>query len=251
MTMIARISAAESMPTPSGGPAEERDRPHPVGRARPRAAARTAPARRCPRGRRRSTGSPRAARSGTPAAAQPGGRELGDVDRDAERDRRGDEQGEDRRIERAPDERPRAELAGDRVPACRSARTASRTPGSPARDCRIQLDADAATRAMSRTREQARPGAEQRSRRDAAAESTGSAPSTAVLIFSSVFSSMSTTFFGQRRVAQLGGELLAVGERPLHEVDHRLRLRLVLRVLVEQQPGERRRSDRRRRRARW
>src|SRR5687768_16018277 len=44
----------------------------------------------------------------------------------------------------------------------------------------------------------------------------------------------------QRRIAELGGELLAVGERPLHEVHHRLALGLVLRVLVEQQPGERR-----------
>src|SRR6188474_2816668 len=43
----------------------------------------------------------------------------------------------------------------------------------------------------------------------------------------------------QRRVAELGGVLLAVGERPLHELHHHLALRLVLRVLVEQQPGER------------
>src|SRR6185295_242466 len=44
--------------------------------------------------------------------------------------------------------------------------------------------------------------------------------------------------FGQRGVAQVGAVLLAVGQRPLHEVHHRLRLRLVLRVLVEEQPGE-------------
>ena len=42
---------------------------------------------------------------------QPRRAELGDEDGDAERDRRRDEQREDRRVERAPDERQRAELA--------------------------------------------------------------------------------------------------------------------------------------------
>src|SRR5688572_26051627 len=44
----------------------------------------------------------------------------------------------------------------------------------------------------------------------------------------------------QRRVAHLGSELLTVRERPLHEVDHRPALRLVLRVFIEQEPRERR-----------
>src|SRR5262245_18498439 len=47
---------------------------------------------------------------------------------------------------------------------------------------------------------------------------------------------------GQRRVAELGRELLSVAQGPLHELDHGLRLRLVLGALVEKQPGER--SDR-------
>ena len=40
-----------------------------------------------------------------------------------ERDRRRDEQRQDRRVERAPDERQRAELAGDRIPDVASARS--------------------------------------------------------------------------------------------------------------------------------
>src|ERR1700681_4663819 len=44
----------------------------------------------------------------------------------------------------------------------------------------------------------------------------------------------------QRRVAEIGAVLLTVGERPLHEVDHGLCLRLVLGALIEQEPGERR-----------
>src|SRR5512136_2907964 len=43
---------------------------------------------------------------------------------------------------------------------------------------------------------------------------------------------------GKGRVAELGAVLLPVGEGPLHEVHHDLGLRLVLRVLVEQQPRE-------------
>src|SRR6185436_8420999 len=43
----------------------------------------------------------------------------------------------------------------------------------------------------------------------------------------------------QGRIAQFGAVFLAVGERPFQEVDHRLRLRLVLGVFVQQQPGER------------
>ena len=49
-----------------------------------------------------------------------------------------------------------------------------------------------------------------------------------------------TTVGRQRRVAELRGELLPVGQRPFHEVHHGLRLRLVHGVLVEQQPRERR-----------
>src|SRR5579864_1212055 len=45
---------------------------------------------------------------------------------------------------------------------------------------------------------------------------------------------------GQRRIAEVGAVLLTVGERPFHEVDHGLRLGLVLGTLVEQEPGERR-----------
>src|SRR5262245_17045267 len=44
----------------------------------------------------------------------------------------------------------------------------------------------------------------------------------------------------QRRVAHVARELLPVGQGPLHELDHRLGLRLVLGVLVEEQPRERR-----------
>src|SRR6476469_8991409 len=43
----------------------------------------------------------------------------------------------------------------------------------------------------------------------------------------------------QRRVPKLGRELLPVAERPTHEVDHCLRLRLVGRILVQKKPRER------------
>src|SRR5271169_693666 len=44
--------------------------------------------------------------------------------------------------------------------------------------------------------------------------------------------------FRKRRVAEAGAVLLSVGDRPLEEVDHDLRARLVARVLVEEHPGE-------------
>src|SRR6266542_4307471 len=43
-----------------------------------------------------------------------------------------------------------------------------------------------------------------------------------------------------RSVAQVFGELLAVGHRPFDEVDHDLPALLVFRAFVEEQPGERR-----------
>ena len=69
MTMIARISAADSMPTPSGGPLKSGSCRSARRQSRSRARAPPAPARRCPTARRRSTESPRAARSGRRAAA--------------------------------------------------------------------------------------------------------------------------------------------------------------------------------------
>src|SRR5262249_3994925 len=47
---------------------------------------------------------------------QPSWTELRDEHRDAERDRRRDKQRDDRRIQRAPDERQRAELPGHGIP---------------------------------------------------------------------------------------------------------------------------------------
>src|SRR2546428_6583053 len=41
---------------------------------------------------------------------------------------------------------------------------------------------------------------------------------------------------GQRGVAEIGAVLLAIGQRPAHEVQHHLPGGLVLRILVEQQP---------------
>src|SRR5947208_16824236 len=40
--------------------------------------------------------------------------------------------------------------------------------------------------------------------------------------------------FRQRRVAEIGAVFLTLGQRPLHEVSHRLCLRLVLPILVQQ-----------------
>ena len=48
--------------------------------------------------------------------AEPGGRQLRNVDRDAECDGPRDDQREHGGVQRAPDERPRAELAGNRIP---------------------------------------------------------------------------------------------------------------------------------------
>jgi hypothetical protein len=59
------------------------------------------------------------------------------------------------------------------------------------------------------------------------------------LIVSSVFISISTTFFGDRGVAHLTHELLAVGQRPFLKATITL-LCALLCGLVEQQPGERR-----------
>ena len=115
--MIARISAADSMPTPSGGPLKSGSCRSDVRQSTSRARGRPARARRCPTGRRRSTGiAASSSVRNTSGCRSHAGTELGDEDRDAERDRRRDQQREDRRIERAPDERQRAELARDRIP---------------------------------------------------------------------------------------------------------------------------------------
>src|SRR5205807_5022871 len=42
----------------------------------------------------------------------------------------------------------------------------------------------------------------------------------------------------QRGIPQVGGQFLAVGQRPFHEVDHRFGALLVLRVLIQKDPGE-------------
>ena len=106
----------------------------------------------------------------------------------------------------------------------------------------VQLEADRRRRARRRaSANSARPerGSSDR-RRCGARRRLWHVTSTELDLSSSASISRSTTLFGQRRVAELGGELLAVGQRPLHEVHHDLRLRLVLRVLVEEEPGERR-----------
>ena len=43
----------------------------------------------------------------------------------------------------------------------------------------------------------------------------------------------------QRRVAEIGAIFLAIGQRPAHEVDHRLAGGLIFWILVHQDPGER------------
>ena len=237
--MIARISAADSMPTPSGGPVKRgmlrihsgvRDLELPHERA---------PARRCPTGRRRSTGSPPAARSGTPAAAQPGRRQLGDEDGDAERDRRRDDQRQNRRIERAPDERPRAELAGDRVPDDRSARTASRTARSTAATA-----GTARRRWPRRARSAAARTAPVPARKSDLVGTGAEAVGTAMycsLICSSAFSSMLDDVLAAAARSRAPWRTSARRSAPTcmkSTID--LRLRLVLRILVEQQPRERR-----------
>src|SRR5580765_8878472 len=45
-------------------------------------------------------------------------------------------------------------------------------------------------------------------------------------------------FGRKRRVAELARELLSVRQRPLHEVEHDLRLRFVFGVLEQEQPRE-------------
>ena len=138
MIMTARISAADSMPTPSGGPLKSGSACS-AGRHRPpRAAGRAARGRRCPRGRRRSTGSPPAARSGTRAAAAASAGQSSEM-KTAMPSATGVamQQRENRRVERAPDERQRAELAGRPDPTSRCARTRSRTSGSTAIDWRV------------------------------------------------------------------------------------------------------------------
>src|SRR5262245_36396296 len=43
---------------------------------------------------------------------------------------------------------------------------------------------------------------------------------------------------GERGVPEISAVFLAVGQRPLHEIDHRFGGRLVLRLLVEEHPRE-------------
>src|SRR5664279_1093150 len=45
-------------------------------------------------------------------------------------------------------------------------------------------------------------------------------------------------FLRKRRVAEIGAVLLPVCQSPVHEIDHDLRKLLVLRILVEEQPGK-------------
>ena len=114
--MIARMSAADSMPTPSGGPVKS-------GSARSQSGVATCE---LPHDRHQHEDAPQAVDDRRnrreqlgqehQRLPQPGRRQLGDVDGDAERDRRRDDQRQDRRVERAPDERPRAELAEHRIP---------------------------------------------------------------------------------------------------------------------------------------
>src|SRR6478609_4729033 len=44
----------------------------------------------------------------------------------------------------------------------------------------------------------------------------------------------------KRCVTQAGSKLLSIHKHPVHEIDHRLRRRLVLRILVKKNPRERR-----------
>ena len=116
ITMMARISAAASIPTPSGGPEKSGSFRSPVGRQDLRARARRdehedAPEAVHDRGDRREQ-----LREECQRRAQRRGAKLREEDGDAERDGRGDQQGEEGRVERAPDERQRAELAGHRIP---------------------------------------------------------------------------------------------------------------------------------------
>ena len=114
--MMARIRPAASMPTPSGGPLKS---------GRLRSACRRRRLERA-HGRHQHEDAPEAVDDRRNRGEQLGQKderlpqpvraELRDEDRDAERDRRRDRQRENRRIQRAPDERQRAELAGDRIP---------------------------------------------------------------------------------------------------------------------------------------
>ena len=204
ITMMARISAADEHPD-----AQRRAPRRAAAVAASRACSTSsasndrARARRCPTGRTRSTESPRAARSGTASGRRSARRaELREEDRDAERDRSRDQQRENRRVERAPDERQRAEIPGRPDPTSSSARTASRTRD---REPRLlpQLVADRRDEQDDEDGEGPRPDAEERF--------VGASPRGRgfevmrrlafrraywVLIFSSAFISRSTTFFG-------------------------------------------------------
>src|SRR5256885_9270280 len=58
-------------------------------------------------------------------------------------------------------------------------------------------------------------------------------PRSTLFPYTTLFRSHVDDVLRQRRVAEIGRELLAVGQGPHHEVVHYFGLRLVLRVLVE------------------
>ena len=147
----------------------------------------------------------------------------------------GQQQGQTRRIQRAPDERAGRRTRPTPDPRCRRSRIPARTSRSRAATAATARSRSPTTRTTTATA--ATPGAE--------LEAAGprrlqrASPHDTLIVAERVHLELDD-LGRQRRVAELGRELLAVGQRPLHEVHHDLALRLVLRVLVEQQPGERR-----------
>ena len=139
--MIARIERGRQHADAERRPAEERHAPHPLGRGDLELAHERHQHEDAPEAvdDRRNRGQQLGQEHQRPA--QPLRRELRDEDGDAERDRRRDEQRQDRRIQRAPDERPRAELAGHRIPGLGLPELPAELPDRQPR-LAVELDAD-------------------------------------------------------------------------------------------------------------
>ncbi len=136
-------------------------------------------------------------------------------------------QRKDRRIQRAPDERQRAEFAGDRIPEPRLPE-AQTEPADGRHRLQRQHDADRRDDRRSGSGRTGRCRSGNPSRR--MCDCHGRLLCVYDLSQGPPFRASPPSRGAAR--TQLGAILLAVGERPFHEVDHRFRLRLVLGVFV-------------------
>ncbi len=228
------------MPTPSGGPVNSGSAAQPVRRRDSAARGPPAPARRCPTARRRSTEWRPAVRSGRRAARRSQRGHSSEMKTAMpERHRRRDEQRQHRRIERAPDERQRAELAGHRIPGAGAPEVPGRTSAIDSDRLPRQLEADGDDDRGEQQREDACARRKPRSRRTHAHGPTATYE-TLIRLQRGQLAARRRCRAAARSRAPSPSVWPSVSA---HCMKSTIALRLVPRrcgVFVEQQPGERR-----------